>query len=284
VHVHHTLLQYGEPAPKTAHSVVDLVILGPAGADPRHAAAAGAAAKVCVFPSAQVGTHGVRRLITKIQLLYVHSDCAQTLRFRLSALGGGGGSSDVPSLPHNLGVIVVPPHHAGAVAAGAHGARIIYEPAFVHLDKLPVMHYVGLEERIMSETRTWVGTPTAAAATAYRTFSRTDPLLVFLQRHGHLFDELSLDDRQLRSVGDECVYLVKEALVERAQRFFRTQVLPLINYLPDDCQHLTLALEGGGDDSVAATVALQFQVDYVSVFPSGAWAWPCKELNVTPFI
>ena len=270
-HVHHILLQYGEPPPKTAHCVVDLVVFDAQGvADPRHRT--DGAAKICIFPSAQVGVHGLRRLLTKIQLLYLHSDCPQTMRFQLLA-------GDKP-----LGSIVVPAHYAGPIERNSHGARTIYEPAFVHLDKLPVMHYVGLEDRIMNETRTWVGTPTVApaAAGAYRTFSRTDPLLVFMQRHAHLFEELSVDERQIRLAGDsDSIYFVKESLVSRAQRFFRTQVLPLIDYLPDDCQHLTLVAVPGAE---AAPIAIQVQVDYVTVYPNGAWVWPCKEINVTPFI
>ena len=141
------------------------------------------------------------------------------------------------------------------------------------------MHYVGLEERIMSETRTWVGT--THANSTVRVFERTDPLLVFMLQHRHLFSELSADDMQIRST-EAGTYFVKETLVQRVQQFFRSQVLPLIQYLPDDCAHLVLRAVNPPENM--GLVMIQVQVDYVSVFPNGSWAWPCKEINVTSFI
>jgi hypothetical protein len=256
---HHCTLMWGDPPPKRLNTITDAILLNDGICDPRHKLDDGDAGfKICLFPPS---IRDERRLVTKIQLLYAHSDCKQTLRFTLHA-----GDK-------KLGRIVVPAGYAGPIAPET-GARIVYEPRFVHLNKLPIMHYVGMEDRIMSQTRTWIGT--AGVASEYRAFDATDPLLVFMLQHRHLFDELSADDMRI-SQQLNGMYMVRETLVQRVQKFFGDQVLPLIEYLPLNCEHLTLLKE---DVQETGSCMLQLQLDYVSVFDA-ALGFSVKTTAVT---
>lgn len=270
--VHHCTLSWGEPPTKRLATVVDLILFSERGqADPRHSFPSlaggkdGDCFKICLLPPL---ARGERRLITEIRLTYAHNDCGSTVRYGLYVPAASAAGTAETKLGH----MAVPAGFAGTIASDT-GSRLVYQAPFANLDKLPVMHYLGMEERLLSETRTWVGT--AGATSAYRAFEPTDPLLVFMLKNRHMFDELSVDDIRLQGP----MYVVRETLVERVQRFFRTQVMPLIEYLPEDCEHLVLRKEGG-PAPLGAQVALQLELDYVSVFSNTLGL----SVKVTPFV
>lgn len=260
--VHHCLLNYGAPPNKKFHTIVDAIVMDARSGtpDPQHPNAS-----ICRFPALKPGE---KRLITKIQLLYVHSDRGKAMRFHLRA----GSSSSL------LGTFDVPANIATALQPDQNG-RLIYEPKLVHLVRLPVMHYLGFEDQIMSEARTWAGTH--GAICAHRTLSKTDPLLIFLRTCRTEFDELSAEDTRIIAQPDDCAYLVSEALVSRGQRLFR-QVMELIDYLPENCLHLDLVSDPANDEAEKGTLMVMLQLDYISVYPGGAWT--CNEIKLPNFI
>jgi hypothetical protein len=258
--VHHCLLNYGAPANKKFHSIVDaIVILKDGASDPQHPNHG-----ICKFPALMPGE---KRLITKIQLLYAHNDQSNPVRFHVWASSNKLGTLDIPA---NVSSPLMPDQNG----------RLVYEPKLVHLVRLPVMHYLGFEEQIMSEARTWAGTH--GAICAHRTLAKTDPLLIFLRTCRIEFDELSAEDTRIIAQADDSAYLVSEALVSRAQRLFQ-QVMEMIHYLPEDCAHLSLVRDGEQQQQQQqGTIMLMLQLDYVSVYPGGAWT--CNEIKLPNFI
>ncbi len=248
---HHHLVEY-KPPHREHVSVTDLVCIG-RDIDPRHQLPNGRG-RICPIKLKQ----GQRAIVLRISLLYTHSDATSSTTIKIA-----------PFFSEEGGVEGHPDHAGGAclftIPAGRRGAipkadQLIYEPNLVNTP-IPVLQYAGLEHLIACTEVVSTSLIDIPRPADYQVFPYSDPFVVFLVKHSHLFDKFEASDVMMIDLGTKPIYKVRTQLVERVKQFFRNSIFPLLHYTTEP--YLTFECPSMKD--MHGVIMFQLELSYVII-------------------
>lgn len=291
----HHLIQYNHPEKET-RTVTDLVTFhlrdGKLVPDARHLVPSDDG-QTYLFQCCPLGLQERQKaLIIDFKLLYTLSDFDVPLQFAVETMFPV--DQDVVEKVHHevvveedelhpdftgCAVIHIPPSiMSGPVPPDS---RTIYRPRYHELNGgFNVPQYAGTEGHILHAKSTHIMVDETSASThsvdpekEYLAFLYTDPFVVFVLEHHHLFREERDDDIKMMEGASKqggAVYLIRRPFVERIQRFFKNAVYPFFNYTDNDA--IRFAWKVGpkrmGQTKVAdPVVAFMVQLDYMVISP-----------------
>ncbi len=254
--VDHYLIHYEEPS-KEVRTVTDCIVFVNGIADTGHAASNAAHFKLCTITP--LGDDD-EIIILDVKVMYTHSDYTTSYTLETLPMWKASKGEHHPDLKGGVFSIPIP----GDAFRGPipPDSRLLYQPRFKQTrgDGVPILQYVGFEDRITGGHSTVVTSSTGNHGT-HQPFNQTDPLLVFLLQNKHRFNTTRPSD--IHKHEPTGTYLVHNSLVTNIKSFFVEQIFPLIHYTK--IPHLTLQWKDGIGPTDPGIIMCMVTLDYMVI-------------------